>query len=76
MGPEPPHIVDPEKLPAQGRATAHQEASEAGGGGGMVLSSTGGSDGGSGFRGDHGIYHQEEEYGCTIYYDEMYYGHL
>ena len=57
VGPEPTHIVDPDKLPAQGCATAHQEASEAGGGGGMGLSSTGGSDGGRGFRGDHGIYH-------------------
>ena len=33
VGPDPPDGAGPEQLPAQGRATAHQEAAEEAGGG-------------------------------------------
>ena len=49
MGPEPPYGAGPGKLPAQGRAMAHQGEAEAEGGGDMGISSAGGSDGGRGF---------------------------
>ena len=49
VGPDPPYGAGPGKLPAQGRATAHREATKAEGGGDMVISSADGSDGGSRF---------------------------
>ena len=46
MGTDPPYVVGPGQIPAQGRATAHQEAAEAVGGGYMGVSSAVSSNGG------------------------------
>ena len=69
MGPDPPGGAVPEKIPAQGRATAHREADEAEGGGEMGISFAGGSNGLGGIRRDWGLYHEESEYSRAIYYD-------
>ena len=37
VGPDPPYGAGPEKLPSQGRAMVHQEASKTAGGGGCIF---------------------------------------
>ena len=44
MGPDPPDVLGPEKLAAQGRATSHWEAAKTAGGEELVISSDGGGD--------------------------------
>ena len=76
MDPDPPDGAGPDQISAQGRATAHREASGASGGGALRISSYGGGNVRIRIRGDWGINHEEAEYGCAIYCDATEYGPL
>ena len=67
MGPDTPDGAGTEQLPAQGRGTYHQEASDSEGGGEIGISSAGISYVGSRLRGDRGLHQKEAEYGRAIY---------